>query len=101
MHLYLEFQDGVIKGEGTDYVGPWIASGAFDERSGQCDWVKRYVDKHEVHYSGVASDQGIRGTWEIAHVNGPFHIWPKDRSDLAALFMSDEVSQASPLNQSW
>ena len=23
LHLYLQFQDGKISGEGTDYVGPW------------------------------------------------------------------------------
>jgi len=28
MHLYLQFENGKIHGEGTDYVGPWTASGS-------------------------------------------------------------------------
>ena len=29
MHLYLAFEDGKIRGEGTDYVGPWVATGQY------------------------------------------------------------------------
>ena len=34
MHLYMDFQEGKIKGEGTDYVGPWTLEGSFDEKPG-------------------------------------------------------------------
>ncbi len=30
MHLYLEFESQQIRGEGTDYVGPWNLSGHYD-----------------------------------------------------------------------
>ena len=40
MHLYLRFEDGKISGEGTDYVGPWVASGTYERDSGKCNWVK-------------------------------------------------------------
>ena len=30
MHLYLEIEDQTIKGEGTDYVGPWNLSGTYE-----------------------------------------------------------------------
>ena len=50
MHLYMSFEDGNIKGEGTDYVGPWTASGSYDLDTGLCSWVKQYVGRHRVDY---------------------------------------------------
>ena len=65
MHLYLQFEDGIIKGEGTDYVGPWVAAGSYDEKSGACKWTKQYVGQHSVDYQGLCGENGIQGDWTI------------------------------------
>jgi hypothetical protein len=91
MHLYLTFEDGVIAGEGTDYVGPWNISGSYDAGTGYCHWVKQYLGKHQVVYDGKVTDNGIEGVWNIRNwLNGQFHIWPRHRHDLEQLYLSDE-----------
>ena len=77
MSMYLAFSDGRINGEGTDYVGPWVATGSYDLDTGLCSWVKRYLGMHTVSYSGKVSGDGIRGDWQIKNISGPFHIWPR------------------------
>ena len=61
MHLYLEFKNDQIRGEGTDYVGPWHAEGRYDLDTSRCEWVKQYVGKHQVFYRGDFGSQGILG----------------------------------------
>lgn len=90
MHLYLAFEDGKIRGEGTDYVGPWVANGTYDESSGQCNWVKKYVGKHNVNYSGVCGENGIQGNWQILS-KGKFHIWPRNHPQYNELYLRDEL----------
>ena len=91
MHLYLSFEGGQIKGEGTDYVGPWVATGTYDLDSGQCHWTKQYLGKHQVIYSGQCGQAGIQGHWEISFLSGPFHIWPKGMSQLDELYLRSEI----------
>ena len=92
MHLYLEFLEGKIKGEGTDYVGPWHLSGTFSAESATCQWTKHYVGKHSVDYGGQVSENGILGSWEIGDWGrGPFHIWPRNRTDLQEMYMADDL----------
>ena len=91
MHLYLEFSDGEIRGEGTDYVGPWHISGTYSEAAASCQWTKRYVGKHTVEYAGQTGENGILGNWKIKKwSSGPFHIWPSDRTDLQEMYMKDD-----------
>jgi hypothetical protein len=79
MHLYLDCDEqGVIKGEGIDYVGPWTLWGTFHVANKLCTWTKAYVNKHSVHYEGLLSEQGIIGEWNIrSFPRGRFHIWPE------------------------
>ena len=99
MHLYLTFENGQIRGEGTDYVGPWVAKGTYDESSKQCNWTKQYVGKHAVQYSGTCSENGIQGQWQIFSA-GPFHIWPKSHGHFNELYLRDELDFSDESNHS-
>ncbi len=91
MHLYLSFEDEQMKGEGTDYVGPWHIVGSFDDQK-NIAWTKQYVSKHQVHYSGVYSEQGIRGEWNIGGFPaGFFHIWPKGTREIDKFYLENEI----------
>jgi hypothetical protein len=77
MDLALEFGNGRITGEGNDEIGPFIISGRYDSKSGECHWTKTYICRHDVYYAGSRSGKGIGGTWEIRQVDrGGFRIWP-------------------------
>ena len=92
MHLYLDFCDGQIKGEGTDYVGPWHIRGAYDEQTGDCTWTKQYLGKHEVVYQGKNEGEGIVGIWTIGEwLHGTFHIWPKGHGGLEETYMQEDM----------
>ena len=96
MHLYMSFTGGKIKGEGTDYVGPWVAHGDYDLKTGICSWIKQYVGKHSVTYSGKISDKGIMGHWQISFLAGEFHIWPKGMPMLDEHYMSEDLAEPAP-----
>ena len=96
MHLYMSFENRQIKGEGTDYVGPWVASGNYDLNSEVCLWEKKYLGKHKVLYSGRITESGIQGQWEISFCRGPFHIWPKKLGHLNELYLQKELAEPSP-----
>jgi hypothetical protein len=90
--MYLEFSDGRINGEGTDYVGPWVAAGSYDLDTGLCSWSKRYLGLHTVSYSGKISNAGIRGDWQIRSSNsGPFHIWPRCMNNNDELYLRESL----------
>ncbi len=92
MHLYLLFEPGTLKGEGTDYVGPWHIQGNFDAQ-GNIEWVKQYLGKHRVRYHGAYNEQGIRGEWLIHGVlAGPFHIWPKSLREMDERYLRNELN---------
>jgi hypothetical protein len=99
MHLYMSFDDGKIKGEGTDYVGPWLVAGDYDLATGICTWVKQYLGKHQVIYRGTVGENGITGQWEISFLTGEFHIWPKSLRHLDELYLADDLSQPQPSTQ--
>ena len=99
MHLYLSFADGKIKGEGTDYVGPWVAHGDYETKAGLCSWVKQYVGKHQVIYTGKIGDNGILGHWEITPNTGEFHIWPQGMTNLDELYLTDDLTLPGPTIQ--
>lgn len=90
MQLYFEFQENQIRGEGTDYVGPWHAAGRYDLEMRTCSWTKQYIGQHEVHYSGEILDGEIRGKWSISRNTGKFHIWPISHSRTAEFYLKIE-----------
>lgn len=94
MHLYLSFENGQIRGEGTDYVGPWVATGSYDETTGDCRWTKQYIGLHKVDYVGKCGEKGIQGTWTILS-EGPFHIWPKSLGHFNELYLREELETPS------
>jgi hypothetical protein len=87
MELRLTFQNGVMAGEGRDWVGDFHVKGAYNLSDGKCYWTKKYVGKHDVFYQGYGEGKGIWGVWEIALAGhafvarGGFHIWPEGLGD--------------------
>ena len=97
MHLYMSYENGKIKGEGTDYVGPWTAAGNYDLHTGVCSWIKRYVGKHHVESQGICGSNGIQGQWRIGpFAKGEFHIWPKSMHHLNELYLHEDLNQTIP-----
>jgi len=96
MHLYMEFSNEKIAGEGTDYVGPWNARGQYNSTTGMCTWVKQYLGKHQVHYQGLSGPNGIQGQWKIGYLAGEFHIWPTTHGHLDELYLREDLSQTAP-----
>ena len=92
MHLYMTFDEGRIKGEGTDYVGPWTATGSYDTQTGVCSWVKDYVGQHNVNYFGQITEKGILGEWSIV-TSGTFHIWPRGRNEMNELYLKQDLEE--------
>jgi hypothetical protein len=76
MDLILEFRGGVMSGEGSDGIGPFVIDGTYSESSLECSWVKTYVGKHSVFYTGYREGKGIWGNWNILQIRGGFQIWP-------------------------
>ncbi|MDG1873698.1 MAG: hypothetical protein P8J27_07290 [Mariniblastus sp.] len=94
MHLYFAFNDGKIKAEGTDYVGPWVAEGQYDLTNLRCNWLKHYVAKHSVAYRGQISEKGIMGEWSVSLLSGQFHVWPKSLTVFDELYLSEDLKMA-------
>src|SRR5207248_8159181 len=61
MELRLNFVQGVMRGEGRDWVGEFVIHGRYDLADGRCYWTKRYRGKHDVFYSGFNEGKGIWG----------------------------------------
>lgn len=99
MHLFLSFEGGTIRGEGTDYVGPWVATGTYEPQTGVCQWTKQYLGKHLVDYQGICNSSGIQGEWSIL-MRGPFHIWPRRDGHLTELYLREEEQFSSEIGPS-
>lgn len=76
MDLSLEFGRGMITGEGTDDIGPFVVRGRYDAKSRECHWTNTYVGMHDVFYLGIRQRKGIHGTWEVRQTAGGFRVWP-------------------------
>lgn len=101
MHLYLEFESQQIRGEGTDYVGPWNLTGQYDLEQQIASWAKQYIGQHRVNYQGKITPQGIVGEWDIRQsIRGSFHIWPVHLTELNEKYLQEDLqldqSQARP-----
>src|SRR5262249_11199339 len=75
--LTITFVDGTMTGSGADAVGPFTIHGRYSTVDGKCNWVKHYLGKHDVLYSGYNEGKGIWGVWEIPPFKAGFHIWPE------------------------
>ncbi|MER3417007.1 MAG: hypothetical protein C4297_12450 [Gemmataceae bacterium] len=80
MELLLRFADGVMTGEGRDWVGRFTIRGHYRVDTGACTWTKHYIGRHDVFYRGYNEGRGIWGIWELTDAGVPqtggFHIWP-------------------------
>jgi hypothetical protein len=82
MELHLSFRQGVMTGEGRDWIGAFLIRGKYNLDDGKCHWTKRYIGKHDVAYQGYNEGKGIWGLWEIPpSLRGGFHIWPEAMGD--------------------
>jgi hypothetical protein len=74
----LGFSSGNITGRGSDVIGRFNISGAYDIQTGHVLMVKQYIGKHMVRYVGDPDGEGcIQGTWSIGpDWSGPFLLRP-------------------------
>lgn len=76
MRVMFSFENGRIRGEGTDPVGPFSVAGEYDEESRSVHFQKTYPGQHAVRYEGQLHDDGIRGRWSLGWLwRGTFHLW--------------------------
>src|SRR5262245_37593685 len=68
--LFLTFANGILSGEGRDWVGKYTVHGRYDITDGRCHWTKQYLGKHHVYYEGFNEGQGIWGTWTFTLQSG-------------------------------
>jgi len=105
MELRLTFSDGVMHGEGRDWVGPFVLLGRYDLRDGKCGWTKRYLGKHDVLCNGFNEGKGIWGVWEIPDTDlslaqrGGFHIWPEGMPDPSRPELSEQADLPAPVEE--
>jgi hypothetical protein len=101
MELQLTFQNGVMQGEGRDYVGKFLVRGKYQTSDGQCYWTKRYVGKHDIFYRGFNEGKGIWGVWELTFLHlklqGGFHIWPEGMPDPSAPHLTEAADLPAPV----
>ena len=76
MDLILTFSDGRMSGEGCDGIGSFHIEGDYSETTMECSWVKKYLGRHSVEYSGCKEGKHIWGTWSLPDTRGGFQIWP-------------------------
>ena len=99
MDLGLELRNGIISGEGADGIGLFAIDGRYYPKEGECSWIKTYVGRHSVEYTGYREQKGIWGTWTLGKTKGGFHIWPiGDGVPLDEL--KNEVEEEFPLRVS-
>lgn len=91
MELRLTFAAGKMSGEGRDPVGLFTVDGEYDEASGKCGFIKRYVRRHAVAYTGFNEGKGIWGTWTLETEKGGFHIWPEGMADPTVQRLAEEA----------
>ena len=103
MELDLTFVDGVLSGDGRDWVGKFTVRGRYSLADGRCQWSKQYLGKHAVFYEGFNEGQGIWGAWHIpagtltVDVSGGFHIWPEEMPDPTGRHLTEEAEVPAEL----
>ncbi len=66
----LSFDEGSMTGIGHDEIGPFVIAGSYESDELTLHWLKTYVGRHTVIYSGLLRDPGIVGTWIIPAERG-------------------------------
>jgi hypothetical protein len=99
--LTLTFVQGVLSGEGRDWVGPYTVQGHYNLEDGRCHWTKHYTEKHDVSYEGFNEGKGIWGTWQIAKLwHGGFHIWPEGMPDPTGSHLTEQADLPQAVEES-
>ncbi|MGE3820366.1 MAG: hypothetical protein AB7I30_13210 [Isosphaeraceae bacterium] len=94
--LILTFRQGVLKGEGRDWVGKFVVSGRYQVEDGRCWWSKHYLGKHTIAYKGYNEGKGIWGTWSFegsSFWKGGFLIWPEGMADPTRPRISEAIDE--------
>jgi hypothetical protein len=100
MELHLSFNNGVVTGQGRDWVGKFLLSGRYTTDDGTCHWTKRYIGKHDVYYKGYNEGKGIWGTWDIPpDLRGGFHIWPEGMDDPTQSHLTEKADLVVTLEE--
>src|ERR1043166_3952976 len=90
--LHLTFVQGVLSGEGRDWVGTYSVRGRYNLADGRSHWTKHYTEKHDVFYEGYNEGKGIWGTWKISDsFHGGFHIWPEGMPDPTGSHLTEQA----------
>lgn len=79
MAFYLNFQNELIIGSGSDDIGGFSWQGTYDISKMTCIMTKAYTT-HQVYYQGHIDENGIWGIWKLYGLKGGFHIWPKKKA---------------------
>lgn len=94
MELRLTFRQGVVTGEGRDFVGEFLIRGRYQVEDGKCWWTKRFIGKHDVSYMGYNEGKGIWGIWDIPPAwKGGFYIWPEAMGDPTRKKISESIDE--------
>jgi hypothetical protein len=97
MELILTFRQGVMEGEGRDWVGEFRIKGKYQVDDGKCWWTKTYIKRHSIAYQGYNEGKGIWGTWEYDSTHkGGFRIWPEGMADPTQAHLAEEVDAPGP-----
>lgn len=95
MEMLLTFNGGALTGCGRDPIGNFLFRGRYDVLSGECQWIKCYLGKHDVQYTGKTQGKGIVGHWEIREsygvLAGRFAIWPEGEEDPTLERLAEEA----------
>jgi hypothetical protein len=100
MELNLTFRQGILNGDGRDWVGAFLFRGRYEVETGKCRWTKQYLGKHSIHYQGYNEGKGIWGTWEWPRMTswrGGFHIWPLAMGDPTQQRLAEELEEPAAL----
>lgn len=99
MNLHLQFEEGVVRGEGVDYVGTWHLQGVYSLDDLSCSWIKQYLGQHPVRYDGRITESGIIGYWDIhGMLSNRFHIWPVSLTHIQQEYLAAEQPAAPSLH---
>jgi hypothetical protein len=72
--LRMLFEEGRVRGSGSDIVGPFTLSGIIGP-GGAVVMQKQYIGQHCVEYTGTFDGEGMMsGQWSIDSFHGPWAI---------------------------
>jgi len=80
MDLDVIVSGDTVFGTGSDPVGCFVVRGTYNSMSGECNFAKQYLGKHQVFYFGNCKDNEriIRGKWTIPdNSDGKFKLKQK------------------------